>query len=95
MARDVKQPVKSDETIYFDKINYICLIAGIGLVFLGYMLMIGGGSDDPNIYNKEIFSARRITVAPITCLLGFAVLVYAIMRRPKVVASETDSEKFV
>ena len=69
--------------IYFDRINYLFLIGGVVLVALGYLLMIGGGSKDPNYFNPEIFSKQRITVAPITCLIGFAALIYAIMRRPK------------
>lgn len=66
-----------------DRANYKILLAGVALIFIGYLLMIGGGSDDPNKFNPEIFSARRITVAPLVCLAGFAVIVVAIMRRPK------------
>jgi hypothetical protein len=85
----MNKEVKTDNGIYFDRINYICLIAGILLIATGYLLMIGGGSDDPNVFNPEIFSPRRITVAPITCLIGFGVLIYAIMRRPPVRTDET------
>jgi hypothetical protein len=74
---------KAGNGIYFDRINYIFLVGGILLVALGYILMIGGKSEDPNVFNPKIFSTQRITVAPITCLIGFAALVYAIMRRPK------------
>jgi hypothetical protein len=63
--------------------NYKILLAGIALIFIGYLLMIGGGSDDPNKFNPEIFSFRRITLAPLVCLAGFAVIVIAIMRKPK------------
>lgn len=63
--------------------NYRILIAGVALIFIGYLLMIGGGSDDPNKFNPEIFSFQRITLAPIVCLAGFAVIVVAIMRKPK------------
>lgn len=63
--------------------NYIILIAGITLIIVGYLLMIGGGSDDPNKFNPEIFSTRRITVAPVVCIIGFAVVAISIMRRPK------------
>lgn len=63
--------------------NYMLFIAGIILIVLGYLLMIGGGSEDPNVFNPEIFSARRITVAPVVCLIGFGVIFFAIMRRPK------------
>ena len=67
----------------FSKKNYYVLIAGILLIFLGYALMIGGGSEDPNVFNPEIFSFQRITLAPMVCLAGFATIIVAIMWRPK------------
>lgn len=67
----------------FTKKNYIILITGILLIGLGYILMMGGGSEDPNVFNPEIFNAQRITVAPIVCLLGFAAIVVAIMWKDK------------
>lgn len=66
------------------------LVAGLALVILGYLLMIGGGSDDPNKFNPAIFDAQRITLAPIVCLLGFITVIVAIMWRPKS-DSSTDS----
>jgi membrane-bound ClpP family serine protease len=63
--------------------NYKFFLAGVVLIVLGYLLMMGGGSDDPNLFNPEIFSFRRITLAPLVCLAGFAVIMVAIMRRPK------------
>ena len=63
--------------------NYKILIAGVTLIFVGYLLMIGGGSDDPNKFNPEIFSFRRITLAPLVYLSGFAVVLIAIMRKSK------------
>lgn len=84
----MNKELKPSSGIYFDKINYICLIAGILLIALGYLLMTGGGSTDPNKFSDELFSARRITVAPVTCLIGFAVIIYAIMRRPKIESKE-------
>jgi NADH:ubiquinone oxidoreductase subunit K len=67
----------------FTKKNYVLLIIGIGLIILGYLLMIGGGSDDPNVFNPEIFNFQRITLAPMTCLAGFVTIIVAIMWRPK------------
>lgn len=63
--------------------NYKLLIAGLVVIFIGFLLMMGGGSDDPNKFNPEIFSTRRITVAPIVVLLGFAIEVVAILYKPK------------
>ena len=72
------------------KENYKILLAGIVLIALGYILMIGGGSDDPNVFNPEIFSKQRIVVAPVTCLLGFVVVIVAIMRKPKNKAQDSE-----
>lgn len=67
----------------FTKKNYTILITGIVLIVLGYLLMIGGGSDDPNVFNPEIFNFQRITLAPMVCFAGFITIVVAIMWRPK------------
>ena len=67
----------------FSKQNYLLFLAGLGLILLGYVLMIGGGSDDLNVFNPEIFNAQRITVAPMVCVLGFVIIIVAIMWRPK------------
>ncbi|HUP11240.1 MAG TPA: DUF3098 domain-containing protein [Niastella sp.] len=69
----------------FTKDNYIWMIAGIILVGLGIILMAGGKSDDPNVFKtNEVYSVRRITIAPILILLGLGVEVYAIFKKPKV-----------
>lgn len=67
----------------FSKTNYIILFAGTVLIALGYILMIGGGSEDPNVFNPAIFDFQRITLAPMVCLAGFVTIVFAIMWRPK------------
>lgn len=63
--------------------NYKMILIGFGIVILGFILMMGGGSEDPNHFSYEIFSFRRITLAPIVVLLGFAFVFWAIMRKPK------------
>jgi hypothetical protein len=70
--------------------NYKLLLGGIAVLVAGYLLMIGGGSEDPTKFNPEIFNAQRITVAPIVCLLGFMIVIVAIMRKPK--RKDTESE---
>lgn len=65
----------------FTKENYIILSVGLVLLVIGYLLMMGGGSDDPNVFSEAIFSARRITVAPIVVLLGYGVVFYAIVKK--------------
>ena len=59
------------------------MIAGIVLIFLGYVLMSGGGSDDPNVFNPAIFDTQRITIAPIVVILGYALEVVAILIKAK------------
>lgn len=71
---------EKQEEFLFGKENYKILIAGIATIILGYILLSGGGSDDPNIFTREIFSFRRITLAPIVCLIGFGIVMYAIMK---------------
>jgi len=67
----------------FEKLNYKILLIGIAVIALGFILMSGGGSDDPNIFNEEIFNFRRIRLAPTTVLIGFGITVYAILKNPK------------
>ncbi len=66
----------------FDRINYILLAIGMAVVIIGFLLMSGSGSTD-TAYDPDIFSARRIKVAPVVCLIGFVSMIYAIVRRPK------------
>lgn len=67
----------------FGMMNYILFGVGILLIVLGFVLMSGGASKDPNVFNKEVFNSTRITTAPIMVLLGFAVNIAAIMYRSK------------
>ena len=73
----------------FTRKNYLILVTGIILIGLGYLLMMGGGSEDPNVFNPAIFDTQRITVAPIVCLIGFATIIVAIMWKDK---SETSAD---
>ena len=66
----------------FDRINYILLAVGMAVVVLGFILMSGSGSTETS-YDPDIFSARRIKVAPAVCLLGFVSMIYAVIRKPK------------
>lgn len=66
------------------KENYMYLVIGFIIIIIGFMLMAGGGSDDPNIFNgDELFSFRRIVLAPIVVLFGFMFEIWAIMKKPK------------
>ena len=66
----------------FDRMNYMLLAIGMAIVVVGFILMSGGGSTE-EAYNPDIFSARRIKVAPAVCLLGFVSMIYAVIRKPK------------
>lgn len=66
----------------FDKINFILIAVGMVIVILGFILMSGGGSDE-SVFDVDIFSVRRIKVAPVVCFIGFISIVYAIIRKPK------------
>ena len=66
------------------KENYYMLAIGFVIIIIGFLLMSGGGTDDPNVFNAdELFSFRRVTLAPIVILFGFVFEIYAIMKRPK------------
>ncbi len=87
---EIKPAAKKEEktaattgTFAFGKDNYMIILAGVVVLVIGYLLMVGGGAETPDKYNPEIFSTRRITVAPITLLIGFGIVLYGIMRKPK------------
>ena len=67
----------------FQNTNYKILLAGIIVIALGFILMAGGGSEDPNVFSDAIFDFRRIRLAPTTVLIGFGITIYAIMKNPK------------
>lgn len=81
----------------FDRVNFILLAVGMAVVVIGFILMSGPGSTDTT-YEPDIFSVRRIKVAPVVCLVGFVSMIYAIVRKPKdsadmVVNNETREEE--
>tara|TARA_B100000282_G_scaffold254968_1_gene200720 strand:+ start:477 stop:704 length:228 start_codon:yes stop_codon:yes gene_type:complete len=67
--------------LLFGKRNYKFMIIGLFFIAMGFILMSGGGSDDPNIFNEEIYSFRRIRLAPILVVTGFIIEVYAILTK--------------
>jgi hypothetical protein len=74
---------KNKPEFLFDTINYKILWVGLAVIALGFLLMSGGGSEDPAIFNEEIFSFRRIRLAPAVVLLGFGITIYSILKNPK------------
>ncbi len=67
----------------FGKRNYVIMLVGILIIAVGFILMAGGGSDDPTVFNEEIYNFRRIRLAPTLVLIGLAVEIYAIFANPK------------
>ena len=67
----------------FSKANYKFLLIGLAVIALGFILMAGGSSDDPNVWSGEIFNFRRIRLAPTTVLAGFGIVIYSIFKKDK------------
>ena len=67
----------------FDKINYKIILIGIAVIAIGFILMSGGGSDDPKVFNDAIFNFRRIRLAPTVVLIGFGITIYSIFKPKK------------
>lgn len=76
-----KEQQKQD--FLFEKINYKILLIGIVVIAVGFILMSGGGSDDPKVFNESVFDFRRIRLAPTVVLIGFGITIYSILKKPK------------
>ncbi|MEO5790412.1 DUF3098 domain-containing protein [Gelidibacter sp.] len=77
-----KRKESANNNFIFGRKNYMFMLIGLGIIALGFILMSGGGSEDPNVFNPDIFSWRRIRLAPTLVLIGFGVQVYAILLNP-------------
>ena len=77
-----KRKEASKPAFVFGKKNYKWMFIGLACIAIGFVLMSGGGSDDPNVFNPEIFSWRRIRLAPTLVLIGFGIQIYAILLNP-------------
>lgn len=86
-ASDKKQskgkatPVAGKDFVFHRK-NYMVMFAGLAIITLGFLLMSGGGSDDPEVFNPDIYNFRRIRLAPTLVLIGLGIEVYAILMNP-------------
>lgn len=78
-----KRKEESKSEFIFGKKNYKFMLIGLGFIVLGFILMAGGGSDDPNVFDDSIFNWRRIRLAPTLILIGFGIEVFAILLNPK------------
>mgnify|MGYP003435774522 FL=1 len=79
----MKENETKKQEFLFEKINYKILLIGIAVITFGFILMSGGGSDDPNVFNEEIFNFRRIRLAPTMVLIGFGITIYSILKSSK------------
>ncbi|MDT0678415.1 DUF3098 domain-containing protein [Autumnicola musiva] len=75
-------PAPQHTSFVFGKKNYLVMFIGLAVIALGFILMAGGGSDDPNEFNPAIYNFQRIRLAPTLVLIGFAIEVYAILLNP-------------
>ena len=79
--KKLKEQNKNSKEFIFGKRNYKFMFIGLAFIVIGFILMSGGGSDDPNVFNPEIYNVRRIRLAPTIVLIGFGIEVYAILTR--------------
>ncbi len=77
-----KRKADNKAEFIFGKKNYKWLFIGLAFIAIGFILMSGGGSDDPNVFDESIFSWRRIRLAPTLVLIGFGIQIYAILLNP-------------
>jgi len=78
-----KESNRPKQEFLFRKKNYMIMFIGIAVIALGFILMAGGGSDDPAVFNEEIYSWRRIRLAPTLVIIGLAIEIYAILTTSK------------
>jgi hypothetical protein len=85
MKKEIKKKKHTDieELFAFNKENYKYLFLGLALLALGFILMIGGKSENPDVFNEAIFNTQRLTIAPLLLIAGFSIEFWAIMRRRK------------
>lgn len=73
--------MSKENKFLFGKLNYVLMAVGVALVLLGFILMAGNGSNDPNTFNDKIYGFQRITLAPILIVVGFVIEFFAIFRK--------------
>ena len=83
MATKKEVNEKEKKQMPFGRDNYKWVLIGLVFLLVGFILMIGGGSDNPDVFNEGIFCFRRLTLSPILILIGFGIQFYAIMKKPK------------
>lgn len=82
MAKKKGDKGKEGGTFLFERKNYLIMVVGLVVILIGFALMAGGGSDDPEVFNEAIYNFQRIRLAPTLVLIGLGIQVYAIMANP-------------
>lgn len=78
-----KRKEAAKQNFVFSKKNYIWMFIGLAFIAVGFILMVGGGSDNTNVFSDAVFSVQRIRIAPTLILIGFGIQIYAILLKPK------------
>ena len=79
----MKDNEQEKQVFLFEKVNFKILLIGIAVITFGFILMSGGGSDDPKVFNEAVFNFQRIRLAPTIVLIGFGITIYSIVKNPK------------
>ena len=80
---EIKKATTQKFEFAFGKQNYRLMFIGLAVLLIGFMLMVGGGSDDPNVFSPALFNTQRLVIAPLLLLAGFIIEIFAIMIKPK------------
>jgi hypothetical protein len=83
VAQAKKETKEHIADLAFGRENYRMLLIGLALIVAGFVLMIGGGSDDPKVFNEAVFNFQRLTLAPLLILTGYVIEIFAIMKKPR------------
>lgn len=85
VAGEKKAVTSNDKELQFafGRENYRIMLIGLGVIALGFILMIGGGTDDPYVFNESMFNFQRLTLAPLLLIAGYIIEIYAIMKKPR------------
>jgi uncharacterized BrkB/YihY/UPF0761 family membrane protein len=84
----LKKETEKKYEMALEKENYLLLAIAFVIVVIGFLLMMGGAGDNPEIFNEEVYSFRRITLAPMVVLFGFVFGIYAILKKPRAAKRE-------
>jgi len=83
IIKNMKKEINQKQEFLFGKRNYIIMLIGIVFIAVGFIFMAGGGSEDPNIFNEEMYNWQRIRLAPTLVIIGLGIEIYAILADPK------------